>query len=71
MERRIAIGGKGWGITLLAIEVIDIPKVNKIIQYGLEKEVNDLVIAGFSQDEIASHLRQTHPEISDLNALSA
>jgi hypothetical protein len=47
------------------------PKVNKIVQYGLEKEVSELVNAGFSQDEIASHLRQTHPEISDLTSLSA
>jgi len=46
-------------------------KVNKIVQYGLEQEVNNLVNAGFSQDEIASHLRQAHPDISDLSALSA
>lgn len=51
--------------------MIRIPKVNKIVQYGLEKEVSELIMNGFSQDEIASHLRQTHPEISDLNALSA
>lgn len=47
------------------------PKINKIVQYGLEKEVNELVNMGFSQDEIASHLRQTHPEITDLASLSA
>lgn len=33
--------------------------------------MQELIQNGFSQDEIASHLRQCHPEISDLSALSA
>lgn len=46
-------------------------KVNKIVQYKLEPEVNQMILAGLSQDEIASRLRQNHPEIPDLEHISA
>jgi hypothetical protein len=46
-------------------------KVNKIVQHGLEKEVFDLKNQGLSQNDIAVQIKLRHPEIKELEDLSA
>ena len=45
--------------------------VCKIIKYGLEPEVDPLLDQGISLDNIAEQVKSNHPEIIDLNGLSA
>lgn len=46
------------------------PKVNKIVQFGLEQEVDDMQNKGLSFKEIVDQLKFNHPEIIELNKLS-
>ena len=46
------------------------PRVNKIIKYGLEKEVNPLLDEGYSSYKIAEVIKQTHPEEEELQNIS-
>jgi len=46
-------------------------KVNKIVQYELANEVLDLKNKGLSQNDIASQIKLSHPDIKDLEDLSA
>jgi transcriptional regulator len=51
--------------------VIYISKVNKIVQYDLGPEVMNMRSQGLSQDDIATQIRLAHPDIKDLENLSA
>lgn len=46
-------------------------KVNKIVQFDLGNEVMDLKNKGLSQNDIAVQIKLSHPDIGDLENLSA
>lgn len=47
------------------------PKVNKIVQYDLGREVLDLKNKGLSQLDIANYLKLNHQDIPDIQDISA